>query len=205
MTLTEIFDKYRTDKGSVGHGAEVHNYGLIYEQYFESLRNQSPVVLEIGVLKGNSLRSWRDYFGNGTIYGVDNQVKALFKEPGLQTFFADQSKPETISELFPDTLFDIIIDDGSHESDHQQKTFDTLFTKLKSGGYYVIEDIHAPFIGHATRWKRYPFEGGTDTTYEFMQNSMRSSKYITPERLTEHISMVEGVYFDKKVAIIKRK
>lgn len=205
MTLTEIFDKYRTDKGSIGHGAEAHNYGLIYEQYFEHLRKQSPIVLEIGILKGNSLRSWRDYFENGTIYGVDNKIQSLFKEQGLQTFFGDQSKPETILELFPDTFFDIIIDDGSHESDHQQKTFDVLFSSIKSGGYYVIEDIHAPYIGHLTRWQQHPFEEGTDTTYEFIQNNMKSSKHITSERLKEHISNIEGIYFDKKLAIIKRK
>lgn len=205
MTLTEIFDKYLTDKGSKGHGAEAHNYGVIYESYLEPFRNNNPVVLEIGILNGNSLRSWRDYFVNGTIIGVDNQPNALFEEEGLTTFLGDQSQPESILELFPDTFFDLIVDDGSHESEHQQKTFDILFPRLKPGGFYIIEDIHAPYIGHPTRWKKYSFNEGTDTTYEFMQNNMTASKYITSGRLEEHVSYVEGVYFDRKVVIIKRK
>lgn len=204
-TLTEIFDTYRTDKGSKGHGAEIHNYGLIYEQYFESYRNNSPTVLEIGILKGNSLRSWKEYFNNGMIYGIDNQKHNLFNEDGIETFFGDQSNPKSILEYFPEIEFDIIIDDGSHESDHQQKTFDTLFNKVKSGGYYVIEDLHAPFLGHPTRWKRIPYENGTDTTYEFISNNMASSKYISTSRLIEHVSQIEGIYLDKKLAIIKKK
>lgn len=205
MTLTQIFDKYRTDKGSKGHGSEIHNYGLIYEQYFESYRNKTPVVLEIGILRGNSLRSWRDYFNNGLIYGVDNQKRNLFEEDGIKTFLGDQSNPESILKLFPETTFDIIIDDGSHESKHQQETFDMLFSKLKAGGYYVIEDLHAPFLGHPTRWKRTPYENGTDTTYEFILNNMTSSKYIERSRLIEHVNQIEGIYLDKKLAIIKKK
>jgi len=36
---------------------------------------------------------------------------------------------------------DIIIDDASHASHHQQKGFLELFPKLKSGGLYIIEDL----------------------------------------------------------------
>src|SRR5262249_13345342 len=38
--------------------------------------------------------------------------------------------------------FDIIIDDGSHASFHQQLTLCTLFKTLKSGGLYFIEDLN---------------------------------------------------------------
>ena len=38
--------------------------------------------------------------------------------------------------------FDIIIDDGSHYSPHQQKTLGYLFPKLKAGGLFIIEDLH---------------------------------------------------------------
>ena len=46
--------------------------------------------------------------------------------------------------------FDIIIDDGSHKMNHQQISFDVLFPHLKSGGIYVIEDLHTsvkPLLG----------------------------------------------------------
>ena len=38
--------------------------------------------------------------------------------------------------------FDIIIDDGSHASHHQQVSFATLFRHLADGGLYIIEDLH---------------------------------------------------------------
>lgn len=37
--------------------------------------------------------------------------------------------------------FDIIIDDGSHASYHQQLTLEMLFPTLKPGGLYAIEDL----------------------------------------------------------------
>jgi hypothetical protein len=41
--------------------------------------------------------------------------------------------------------FDIIIDDGSHINSHQIETFKILFPKLKSGGYYFIEDVQTSY------------------------------------------------------------
>ena len=38
--------------------------------------------------------------------------------------------------------FDIIVDDGSHASYHQQLTMLKLFPLVKSGGLYIIEDLH---------------------------------------------------------------
>ncbi len=37
--------------------------------------------------------------------------------------------------------FDIIIDDASHASHHQQNGFLEMFPKLRSGGLYIIEDL----------------------------------------------------------------
>jgi len=38
--------------------------------------------------------------------------------------------------------FDIIIEDASHASHHQQIALGVLFPHLRSGGLYIIEDLH---------------------------------------------------------------
>ena len=38
--------------------------------------------------------------------------------------------------------FDVIVDDGSHASYHQQLTMLKLFALVKSGGLYIIEDLN---------------------------------------------------------------
>jgi len=37
--------------------------------------------------------------------------------------------------------FDIIIDDGSHQLDHQLKSFNLLKHKMNKDGIYIIEDV----------------------------------------------------------------
>ena len=39
------------------------HYFDIYERHLHRFRNRKPVMLEIGVFDGGSLRMWRDYFG----------------------------------------------------------------------------------------------------------------------------------------------
>lgn len=46
-----------------------------------------------------------------------------------------------VTEAVPDGL-DVIIDDASHASDHQQIALGYLFQHLKDGGFYFIEDLH---------------------------------------------------------------
>lgn len=44
-------------------------------------------------------------------------------------------------------MFDIILDDGSHISEHIITSFTTLFSELKPGGLYVIEDTQTSYWG----------------------------------------------------------
>jgi hypothetical protein len=39
--------------------------------------------------------------------------------------------------------FDIIIDDGSHVGEHILTSFKILWSTVKPGGYYIIEDLHS--------------------------------------------------------------
>lgn len=132
MTLNELAIKYGTDKSSL-----VHNYCDFYES---TLPKQPARILEIGYGKGASTLMWREWFGPST----EVHVLDLFeeqKQPSdtLDTFF---HKGNAIDLYVLDKLrkynFDVIIDDGSHNSRDQMITFFGLF----NGGHYYIEDLH---------------------------------------------------------------
>lgn len=150
MTLDEIFISNGTDKSSLNH-----NYSCYYEMFFESIRHNHLSLLEIGIDSGSSLRSWREYFENGAISGIDlrGNYEYLHAE-GIKTYIVDQSNQLQLKE-FAETYancFDIIIDDGSHEGTDMIQTFDILFPELRPGGFYVIEDTLTNF--DRSRWGR---------------------------------------------------
>ena len=69
-SLTEINQNYGSDKGKVnGRG---HSYLDFYESLFQDYRHKTIKILEIGVLFGNSLKLWHEYFTNGSIYGIED-------------------------------------------------------------------------------------------------------------------------------------
>lgn len=100
-------------------------------------------------LSGASLDIWKDYFPNATIHGIDIADHHHLSSGRVQVFQADQSKPEELEMIMEQSggHYDIIIDDGSHASLHQQISFSVLFKHLKPRGMYIIEDlkIHPPF------------------------------------------------------------
>ncbi len=113
------------------------HYFPIYERHFEKYRFQSPRVLEIGIDHGGSLQMWKSYFGDGAeIIGVDCKSYTLFDEPQITTYTFDQQDP-ALAALGP---FDIVIDDGSHETNHQTISFENLWPRCQ--GVYLIEDCH---------------------------------------------------------------
>jgi hypothetical protein len=38
-------------------------------------------------------------------------------------------------------MIDVLIDDGSHITNHQIRTFDHIYPKISSNGFYIIEDL----------------------------------------------------------------
>ena len=152
-TLSEIIDFYGSDKNLSG-------YTPYYTDIFESIRQTKLNLLEIGIgtiiptaqssmantrienyKPGASLRSWQEYFPNAMIYGGDIQFDTQFEEDRIKTFLFDSTKKFECDVTLEDMQFDIIIDDGWHAHHAQINTFDNLFSRVKSGGYYVIEDI----------------------------------------------------------------
>ena len=142
--LADLAVRYGTDKWG-----GLHWYMPHYQRYFTALRDEPVRLLEIGIggyeqphLGGGSLRTWRRYFRRGQIYGLDIFDKSGLDAPRLHTLRGDQNDPEFLRRLGEQYgPFDIIIDDGSHLSEHVITSLNALLPYVRSGGYYVVEDL----------------------------------------------------------------
>jgi hypothetical protein len=161
--LNNLSFNYKLDKNININYPNFHNYIPSYNHIFKNIRKNIKKFLEIGIgsiengqmsgvipfgyQTGNSLRCWRDYFENAQIFGIDIFYHNII-ENRIRTFQADQSNEEQLTKIIEEIGgdIDIIIDDGSHNSDHQTKSFLYLEKYLKQGGIYVIEDIQPHFI-----------------------------------------------------------
>jgi hypothetical protein len=164
LTLTEIFDKYSSDKGTgvylaesaLGPGFIGHRYSDRYPLYLESLRETNVSVLELGVEYGASVRGWRDYFGaNAEIIGFDLDVsRAGYQDLDQITLIqGDQGDDAALRSLSERGPFDVVVDDAGHIPALQISTFQKLFPVVKPGGIYIVEDIqtqHFPMFGPST-------------------------------------------------------
>jgi len=142
MTFTELFNSnfYNTDK-------DKHNYLQAYDKLFYEYRDKKINLLEVGVHEGGSLLLWKDYFSNGTIYGMDNNpeitlVKDIYRyRLNRNIFRSDSRRKKEVDKQLRDLKFDIIIDDGDHRFGAQLKTYMNLKHRLKENGIYIIEDV----------------------------------------------------------------
>jgi hypothetical protein len=155
-------NRHLSDKGN-GH----HNYTKLYSQIFDPICNDKLNILEIGIgsvnpfipsnmtggelgkiyKPGASIRGWREYFPNSIIYACDIDKDILnFDEENISGFYFDQTDNNFLNEittngLLRDKKFDIIIDDGLHHFPTNYNVMKYLISKVKKGGYYIIEDI----------------------------------------------------------------
>jgi hypothetical protein len=164
LSLDELSKKYSLDK-NVASGC--HDYIPGYSSVFEGIRTQIKTVLEIGIgsvengqmcepngkplpgyRTGNSLRCWQEYFPNAKIYGIDLYEHKELNQDRIQTFVADQSNADQLDSVIQEigVTLDVIIDDGSHNGEHQKFSFMHLNQYLSPEGIYVIEDIQPGYI-----------------------------------------------------------
>lgn len=146
-TLEEIYLKHKNgdwpDKNSV------HSYLPIYEELLAPYRHSAKNVLEIGLMSGESLRMWTDYF-DGTVYGMDCSETPIDGKADLRPIIAegfhnvkigDATSPVHAKYHFAGMKFDVIIEDANHNIEQQLEIFEVFKSYLAKGGIYIIEDI----------------------------------------------------------------
>lgn len=154
MKLIDIYSKYSTDKGTE------HNYIPSYDNLFSRFRLKNNKILEIGILHGESVKMWNEFFENSLIYGVDNfshiagytpsgpqkvdwqsVVNSFNDYDRVNIVKCDSTNDKDVKENLKDLVFDIIIDDGSHVPTNQVKTIELFYPLLSQGGLYIVEDV----------------------------------------------------------------
>jgi hypothetical protein len=156
--LTYLADRFGSDKGTQFNA---HLYTEIYARLFEPLREHRLTIAEIGLLRlgdkrrfggirsspsaaAPSLEMWRDYFPKADIFGFDIDDFSAVKIDRCKIIRGDMSSRDDLAKFVGaiGNPIDILIDDGSHTSHHQQIAFGYLFNYIRSGGIYVIEDLN---------------------------------------------------------------
>ncbi len=78
---------------------------------------------------------------------MNSVVSPSFRDAPNQVRIGSQDDPAFLRSVIDEMGSpDIILDDGSHVSDHQKISFETLWPLLKVGGLYVIEDLHTAYF-----------------------------------------------------------
>jgi hypothetical protein len=136
-TLDKLAKMHGTDKSS-----DIHNYCVKYEKYLPFNRYDKLMMMEIGVLDGKSLLTWKDYFYRSHILGIDiNPECKKYEEERITIEIGSQADGGFLSRTSEHYgPFDIILDDGSHMNDHVTYSFQHLFDSVKPGGVYIVED-----------------------------------------------------------------
>lgn len=153
--LCELGRIHSTDKSPYNKGHR-HPYTAVYDFLFSTYRYKKINFGEIGIESNSSMKCWRQFFPYANLYGYDYINKKLDKARAdklydTQYFYMDCKNPNLINEGLSkcQDKFDILIDDASHQYDHQILVIRSAIEHLKPGGILVIEDIFRMSIeGH---------------------------------------------------------
>jgi hypothetical protein len=139
MSLAEI---HRKKIGKVSD--KWSSYLDFYDDKLWYLQDSKINLLEIGVQNGGSLETWARYFWKAEkIVGIDIDPKCAdlkFEDNRIQVVIGDAKTVEL------EDTFDIIIDDGSHQSSDIIANWQQWWPKLADGGVYVVEDFHTMWM-----------------------------------------------------------
>ena len=183
---------------AVLHGSEKARAGYI--QYYKKLLPDSPdKLMEIGSSHGESLYMWKAWFKNTVIHTID-----AFEEEGggkeeIEKIGVIAHKGEQGVSSFLYTIkdqFEVIIDNGTHDSDDQQNSFKHLFVNnVKPGGIYVIEHLECCKI---------PLYWSKDITNfgDTMLSALLQYKH-TGELSNNFFNTTENNYIKKLIADVK--
>ena len=154
--LSHLLSKNGSDKSTK------HNYDEFYFEFLRKIKNNSGLVVEIGIgtnnplipstmgvngVPGASLRSFRDFLPNMQILGADIDKEILFNEERIETFYLDQkcfnSFIPIINRIRESSSggIDFVVIDGLHQPLTDLISCRALLPHLKIGAKLFVEDV----------------------------------------------------------------
>ena len=150
MTLDEIVNNSKTDKNTT------HSYLHLYQKLLEGKKHSARNVLEIGIgdfeeKNGGSIKLWKDFFTNATIYGldilpIDRVMDELLNDNRVILYTSTDAYNEQffISNFLNKNIkCDFMLDDGPHSLE-SMKQFIKLYSQIMTDdGILIIEDVQS--------------------------------------------------------------
>ncbi len=142
------------------------HYLPVYTRELSRFRQEPIRFLEIGVFQGGSLPLWKDFFcKESTMVFIDIDPDCEKHEiEDTNVRIGNQADPRFLEEVVQEFgPFDLILDDGSHISEHQIFSYEFLWPHINNEGLYIVEDTHTSY------WPG--FGGGYQNAASFMEYS----------------------------------
>ena len=128
---------------------KVNSYFPVYAEIFSHLRGEKCTFIETGIYDGGSLFMWKNWLGKeARVIGIDlNPDAKKWEKYGFEIYIGDQGSPEfwkkTLAEI---GAFDVLLDDGGHQSFQQIVTLYEGLMAAKSDCLIVVEDTCTSFM-----------------------------------------------------------
>ena len=129
--------------------------------YFLTREIGAEQVLEIGhaegytshylahAVKDNATRfqmAGNKYYGVDINPGLSDRVRTALEAQGLPVDIRTMDSMTLKPDTFGDVMFDLIFQDGCHETDHVVYELETMYERLKGQGkgYWIMHDVFGP-------------------------------------------------------------
>lgn len=140
-----------TDKSPYNTCRHRHPYTAVYNMLFSPFKNKPVQFAEIGVATGSSAALWDLYFthDDARINMFDSDMNFLAHAQDLvgDRFRFHQMDVSVDGDVKRGLnsegagAYDVILDDSSHNHEHQIRIIKEAFPLLKQGGLLIVEDI----------------------------------------------------------------
>lgn len=186
--------KFGADKSPYNTVGHRHPYTGLYSVLLAPYRNRAIHFGEIGVAMGASVRMWRNYFPQARLDFFDKDMNFLAHSHNFgypNTFFStmDVNFKESIEYALKESgeLFDVLLDDSSHNVNDQKNIIAAALPFLKPGGILLIEDV---------------FRAEPDKSYEEIIKPCEDQISFYAFFLTEHENKYSPGWDNDKVLMI---